>query len=358
MDMAIIVLVVSSLAAMTVVWFASYYSGKKVNGLQVELSALKALKAGTGGGTEELAAKNAEIRQLSAQLADMQGRQEAYEKKIRDQLAGKAAERELSEKRLAQLKETEKGREAAETESFAAKKEAERAGAELAALKKESDRIVAEMDTLKAKAAGGAEAFAAKDAEIKRLSGQLADMQSRQEVSESALARLKDTEKAEMNAESEALAAKRDAENARAELDRLKNVAARDAEGLAAKDAEIKRLSDQLADALKQMENSARKLAEFKKMESDAEWLGGEIEEFKKTSHDMKRRIEESRMKMRLLSEKSKENVELLASFAEGKEFDEFRKAIHLDELVQKYEDEIKELRIRNMDLEKRVGSS
>ena len=63
--------------------------------------------------------------------------------------------------------------------------------------------------------------------------------------------------------------------------------------------------------------------------------LSREITEHKKA--DEERRIEEDRMKMRIMSEKSKENVDLL------------------DELIRKHEDEIKELRIKNMDLEKRV---
>ena len=58
---------------------------------------------------------------------------------------------------------------------------------------------------------------------------------------------------------------------------------------------------------------------------------------------------------MHLLNEKTKSNVESIAKFAEGKEFAEFRRSIHLDEIVQKYEDEIKGLRIRNMELEDRL---
>ncbi|MCX5667005.1 MAG: cache domain-containing protein [Candidatus Omnitrophica bacterium] len=63
--------------------------------------------------------------------------------------------------------------------------------------------------------------------------------------------------------------------------------------------------------------------------------LSREITEHKKA--DEERRIEEDRMKMRIMSEKSKENVDLL------------------DELIRKHKDEIKELRIKNMDLEKRA---
>ncbi|MCX5667003.1 MAG: hypothetical protein NTY34_01650, partial [Candidatus Omnitrophica bacterium] len=170
---------------------------------------------------------------------------------------------------------------------------------------------------------------------------QLADTQARQEAYENRLAQLKEMEKAQDT-----------------EIKRLRQQLAGSSAGkeeLAAKDSEIKRLNAQLADTQARQEAYENRLAQFKKIESDMQRLESETEERRKSSHDIKRRVEESRMKMRLLSEKAKENVELLASFAGGKEFDEFRKSIHLDEIIQKHEDEIKELRIKNMDLEKGI---
>jgi len=64
--------------------------------------------------------------------------------------------------------------------------------------------------------------------------------------------------------------------------------------------------------------------------------LNREMTEHKKA--DEERRIEDDRLKMRLLSEKSKENIALL------------------DELIKKHDDEIRELKMKNIELEKRVG--
>ena len=202
---------------------------------------------------------------------------------------------------------------------------AESAKTELAALKIETETARAELSSLKAASGSEDKKGAAKDAEIKRLKEELSGA----------------------SAKKEALSAK-DAE--------IKRLTAQLADIQSRQDASEKKLKAELAAMSAERELSERKLSEFKKVESDIQSLKNETEDRRKSSHDMKRRIEEGRMKMRLLSEKSKENVELLAGFVAGKEFDEFRKSIHLDELVQKYEDEIKELRIKNMDLEKRAG--
>ena len=99
-------------------------------------------------------------------------------------------------------------------------------------------------------------------------------------------------------------------------------------------------------------------MAELKKTESDILWLEKVLNEQKKTSHELKQRVQENKIKIQLLNEKTKENVELIARFARGKEFDEFRKSIYLDEIIQKYEDEIKHLRIENMDLHRQVPNA
>jgi len=126
-------------------------------------------------------------------------------------------------------------------------------------------------------------------------------------------------------------------------------------EELKSKEEQIQKLNEQLARRDSEYKEFEERAAGLKKIESDILWFEEVLNEQKRDSGRMKQRIEESRMKMQLLNEKTKENVELIARFAEGKEFDEFRRLIHLDEIIQKYENQIRDLRIRNMELEKKL---
>ncbi len=142
----------------------------------------------------------------------------------------------------------------------------------------------------------------------------------------------------------------------RAEIERLKSALNDEVEEVKNKENEIKRLNDELVRLDTEQKELEQRVAELKKVESDLLWLEKELNEQKKSAHEMKQRIEEGRIKAQLLNEKTKENVELIASFAEGKEFDEFRSSVHLDEIIRKYESEIRDLKIKNMDLKKKLG--
>ncbi|MCX5667131.1 MAG: hypothetical protein NTY34_02315, partial [Candidatus Omnitrophica bacterium] len=123
---------------------------------------LRNLKTVSGSDDKKSAAKDSEIKRLSAQLVDTQARQEA------------------SENRFAQLKETEKAYAGAESD-------AQRDKAEIEKQKQIADGLLDELDRLKADSSAGKEELAAKDSEIKRLSAQLVDTQARQEASENRL---------------------------------------------------------------------------------------------------------------------------------------------------------------------------
>jgi chromosome segregation ATPase len=132
-----------------------------------------------------------------------------------------------------------------------------------------------------------------------------------------------------------------------------------------AKDREIKTLKAELDKAKSQpaaangpSEVSVReyeaRIQKLKKSESDIIQLEKTLDEERHALRTMKLRVSEGKMKLQLLSEKTKESVEMIAQFAESKEFEEFRKSIHIDDTIQKYEDEIKDLQIKLMDLEKK----
>ncbi len=128
---------------------------------------------------------------------------------------------------------------------------------------------------------------------------------------------------------------------------------------LTAKDREIKKLKTELDKAQSgaatpdQAAYEAR-VAKLKSSESDILQIEKSLDEEKQALRAMKLRVSEGKMKLQLLNEKTKETVEQIAQFAEGKEFEEFRKSIHMDETIAKYEDEIKSLQIKVLELENR----
>lgn len=113
------------------------------------------------------------------------------------------------------------------------------------------------------------------------------------------------------------------------------------------------------ADAKRTIQELEQEEARLKKLGEDCLTLEKTLEEQRQSSQALKQHMEENKVKMQLLSEKTMEGAELIAQFAEGKEFEEFRKSIHLDEITRKHEEEIKALKIKNMELEqgKKAGN-
>jgi len=117
---------------------------------------------------------------------------------------------------------------------------------------------------------------------------------------------------------------------------------------------QVAELTERLAGVDAKYNLSSEKAAELEKIEPELTDLQKSIHDQKKSAHQMKQRLEEVGIKMRLLDEKTKQSVELISRFAQGKEYDEFRKSIHMDEIIQKYEDQIQALRIENLELKKK----
>lgn len=175
----------------------------------------------------------------------------------------------------------------------------------------------------------------------------------------------REIESTRREAEGEIRAVRANIEAVKMELARLEDKKTAE---LKIREDEIKNLTDEIVRTRKEREEFDKKRAELKENEeefnkrrvelkeneSDLARLEEAVTGQKKASGRLKQQLEESGMRLRLLNEKIKGGAEMVARFAEGKEFDEFRKSIHLDEIVQRYEDEIKELRIKNMELEQR----
>ncbi|MBF0484777.1 MAG: hypothetical protein HQL25_08755 [Candidatus Omnitrophica bacterium] len=146
------------------------------------------------------------------------------------------------------------------------------------------------------------------------------------------------------------------------EIKKLKNDLEVKATELADKDLEVKTINAELAkiqyqqkNAVKNMGEADEKLAKLQKTGAELALIEKTLDEEKKALYEMKSRFQEGKMKLGLLNEKSKESVELIAQFAEGKEFEEFRKSIHMDDTIKKYEDEIQGLKLKVLELEKKV---
>jgi len=122
-------------------------------------------------------------------------------------------------------------------------------------------------------------------------------------------------------------------------------------------EGEAKRIGAELETARASQMINAEQGPGLKEKEEDVSKVETALDEEKRSLQGLKLRIQEAKMKLHLLDEKSKEAVESIAKFAQGKEFDEFRRSVHLDEIVRKYEDEIKELKIKNTELEKKQVS-
>ena len=198
---------------------------------------------------------------------------------------------------------------------------------QLIARQKESAGQPEKLEALKTDLKNKADQAKEKDSQIEQLNTQLAQLNVQQKTSAQTLE----------------------------ELENLKSQLKNKAEEIQNKDSLLETLNQQLEQMKNERKEFEEKLAQFKKAESDLIWLENMMNEQKALSRQTKQRLEENRVKQTTLKEKIQESTELIAKFAQGKEFDEFRKSIHMDEIVQKYEDEIKNLKVKNMELEKRL---
>lgn len=211
---------------------------------------------------------------------------------------------------------SELGRQAAELkQKTEALHERENELAKLSSVAQRSSGDVAELDRLHAQVAADLEAMMQKDHEIEKLIDQLNQVNEDHRKLEAQMS---------------------ESFSERGELGHLRTEMNAKIEAAAAQEKELAKLQAE-------RQAGAVRVGQAEKIVADYEKFEKTITDQRRSAHDVEQRIREMRIKLRVLSEKAKENVELIAAFAGGKEFDEFRKSIHLDELTRKYEDQIRE---------------
>lgn len=126
-------------------------------------------------------------------------------------------------------------------------------------------------------------------------------------------------------------------------------------EELGAKDKQIQALTSELQNITNGVKGYEDKISKLPELTLGIDALQRNLDEEGRAMHELKLRMQENQMKIKLLNDKSKGTVEAVALFAQGKEFDEFRKSIHMDETIQGYEDQIKVLRIEALELKKKL---
>ncbi|MBF0594511.1 MAG: hypothetical protein HQL22_06055 [Candidatus Omnitrophica bacterium] len=290
---------------------------------------------------EELAQKEQDRQHLAIELANEQeaavsaGDSAAKDQEIlalKGEIDGLKGE---LPKYQAQLKEY--------TESFARLKE------ELAQKELERQQLKISLDTRISD-------LAEKELEVKRLTLEMGKLDSRQQESAASagLVAEKEKELEQLNSEfQQAVEASK----------KFKDVLESKVSELAEKEREVQRLTETVGgfqsnfgdlERLKaECQSYDERVGKLKGAEPAISQLERALDEERHELRLVKMRAQESKMKLDLLGDKTKEAVESIARFAEGKEFEEFRKSIHMDQTVQKYEDEIKGLKIKILELEK-----
>ncbi len=109
------------------------------------------------------------------------------------------------------------------------------------------------------------------------------------------------------------------------ELVRLRSEMNAKIEEVSAKDREVANLREdpQVKD---------ERVSQAEKIVADYEAFGKTIMDQRRSATDMEQRIQEMRIKWKGLSEKARENMEIIAAFAGAQEFEEFRRSMHLCE--------------------------
>ncbi|MBF0569718.1 MAG: hypothetical protein HQL18_02960 [Candidatus Omnitrophica bacterium] len=325
---------------------------------------LEKLKAEQGQKSSEKTAQDQDFRQLADELQkakltlqekaiELEGREEqigilrADLARMKDQGASASAKAEEVkakdyeiERLTTELKRTiDHGQEMAKVND------------ELAAANQQLQALKAELAVVQSQQTGGntkqAEALAASENEIKRLIAELERATAERKVFDENVLQMR-SEQVVRNQQVQAL---------KSELANLQVQHASDlklGEVLATRDEEIKRLTAEIQRLGAAPKVTDQRLAKLKENGDQVNLIERTLDEEKKALHEMKLRMQEAKMKFELLNEKTRDAVEMVAQFAQGKEFDEFRKSIHMDEMIRKYEDEVKGLKIKVLDLEKK----
>ncbi|MEI6437160.1 MAG: hypothetical protein WCO69_00245 [Candidatus Omnitrophota bacterium] len=228
------------------------------------------------------------------------------------------------------------------------KSEATQKDQELQTLKAELAKLQAGQQQGQQASLAKAEEIASKEKEFQRISGECQRLDRELQQASADAAKFKDA------------LVKKDAELAGKEAEAAKAKAALDAKvsELAAKELEYRKLElemGKLESVKAEYPAFDERIAKLRNAEGEIARMEKTLEDEKHSLRNVRMRAQESKMKLDLLGEKTKEAVESIATFAEGKEFEEFRKSIHMDETIRKYEDEIKHLKIQVIELEKKA---
>ena len=174
-------------------------------------------------------------------------------------------------------------------------------------------------------------------AEIERLQGEISSQLEGMKVKDREIEKMIEQVNS-ISAERQQLEARMEESfSEKGELGRLRSEMNAKIEEVSAKDRELIKLREE-------NQTNAARIGQAEKIVADYEKFEKTITDQQRSAHDVGQRIREMKIKLRVLSEKAKENVELIAAFAGAQEFDQFRKSIHLDEANQKYEDQIKDI--------------
>lgn len=191
---------------------------------------------------------------------------------------------------------------------------------ELTGLKASTVRSVedtAELERLRAEIASQLEAMKLKDREIEKMIEQVNSLSAERQQLEARVTEFYGEQ---------------------GELGRLRSEVNTKAEETAAKERELAKLREE-------HQTTASRVGQAEKIVADYEKFEKAITDQRRSAHDVEQRIREMKIKLRVLSEKAKENVEIIAAFSGGEGFDEFRKSIHVDEATRTYEDQIKDIK-------------
>lgn len=232
------------------------------------------------------------------------GSSEAGEDLIATEL--KRTRAELDKKELL-ISEKERERQRLENEDRALKEKLRDADLES---KEEKRSLEDAVKDLRSALDDKAEEVSAKNLEIAELGRRIADVDKEHVKIEERMSRF---DKSEL----EAIEIKKEVDTSKAEAARLKDELSAKSKEDEIDKQEIEKLKAQLVDAENKYTEFEEELGDLIKAELDLDGIKKAADEQKAFSHNLKQRIEESKVKMRLLEQKAKENMELIAKFTE-----------------------------------------
>jgi len=145
---------------------------------------------------------------------------------------------------------------------------------------------------------------------------------------------------------------KQEMEKVRKEYDALKTKLDEKEKELEIKKEETEAISQKLLDKESERELFAEGM-DIEQIEPEVESLEKMLNRQKRFSLDMQRLLDENRSRLNILNEKTRENIELIASFAGSDEFDKIQKAVFSSDTAQESNEHVSQLRAQEEELKK-----